>query len=154
MTQPPGLEPGPAEPDAALLQAASRLPKVVLHDHLDGSLREATLLTLLLFGAGALRFGVNAAIAPIGGDAPDAQGGSIGLGFALPVDQAKRIADELISTEDEPDHQALCEREQAYLLRAIRENLDLSDHMADAVNSLRIVLAADESFRTGRVVVL
>lgn len=48
MTQPPGLEPGPAEPDAALLQAASRLPKVVLHDHLDGSLREATLLTLLL----------------------------------------------------------------------------------------------------------
>ena len=63
-------------------------------------------------------------------------------------------ADELISTEDEPDHQALCEREQAYLLRAIRENVDLSDHMADAVNSLRIVLAADESFRTGRVVVL
>ena len=58
--------------------------------------------------------------------------------------------DELISTEDEPDHQALCEREQAYLLRAIREDLDLSDHMADAVNSLRIVLAADESFRTGR----
>ena len=63
-------------------------------------------------------------------------------------------ADELISTEDEPGHQALCEREQAYLLRAIRENVDLSDHMADAVNSLRIVLAADESFRTGRVVAL
>jgi len=62
--------------------------------------------------------------------------------------------DELISTEDEPDHQALCEREQAYLLRAIRENLDLTDHMADAVNSLRIVLAADESFRKGEVVVL
>jgi len=63
-------------------------------------------------------------------------------------------ADELVSTEDEPDHQALCEREQAYLLRAIRENVDLTDHMADAVNSLRIVLAADESFRTGRVVAL
>ena len=62
--------------------------------------------------------------------------------------------DELISTEDEPDHQALCEREQGYLLRAIRENLDLSDHLADAVNSLGIVLAADESFRTGRVVAL
>jgi predicted dehydrogenase len=62
--------------------------------------------------------------------------------------------DEFISTEDEPDHQALCEREQAYLLRAIRENLDLTDHMADAVNSLRIVLAADESFRKGEVVVL
>jgi predicted dehydrogenase len=63
-------------------------------------------------------------------------------------------ADEYISTEDEPDHQALCQREQAYLLRAIREDLDLSDHMADAVNSLRIVLAADESFRRGQVVTL
>ena len=62
--------------------------------------------------------------------------------------------DEIISTRDEPDHQALCDREQASLLRAIREDLDLSDHMADAVNSLRIVLAADESFRTGRVVAL
>jgi predicted dehydrogenase len=63
-------------------------------------------------------------------------------------------ADELISTEDEPDHQALCDREQAYLLRAITEDLDLSMHMQDAVNSLRIVLAADESFRTGQVVTL
>ncbi len=62
--------------------------------------------------------------------------------------------DQFISTEDEPDHQALCRREQAYLLRAIREDLDLSDHMADAVNSLRIVLAADDSFRRGQVVVL
>jgi predicted dehydrogenase len=60
--------------------------------------------------------------------------------------------DEFIGTEDEPDHQALCQREQAYLLRAIREDVDLSDHMADAVNSLRIVLAADESFRRGQVV--
>jgi predicted dehydrogenase len=73
---------------------------------------------------------------------------------ALGADGEFAQADELVSTEDEPDHQALCEREQAYLLRAIRENLDLSDHLADAVNSLRIVLAADESFRTGRVVAL
>jgi predicted dehydrogenase len=62
--------------------------------------------------------------------------------------------DELISTEDEPDHQGLCDREQAFLLRAIRGHVDLSDHMADAVNSLRIVLAADESVRTGRIVTL
>jgi predicted dehydrogenase len=60
--------------------------------------------------------------------------------------------DEFISTEDEPDHQALCDREQAYLLRAIQQDLDLTDHMNDAVNSLRIVLAADRSFRTGQVV--
>jgi putative serine protease PepD len=41
--------------------------------------------------------GVNSAIATLGADAgPQAQSGSIGLGFAIPVDQAKRIADELI----------------------------------------------------------
>ena len=42
--------------------------------------------------------GVNSAIATLGGDSQEAQSGSIGLGFAIPVDQAKRIADELIST--------------------------------------------------------
>jgi putative serine protease PepD len=42
--------------------------------------------------------GVNSAIATLGGDSADAQSGSIGLGFAIPVDQAKRIADELIHT--------------------------------------------------------
>jgi predicted dehydrogenase len=62
--------------------------------------------------------------------------------------------DQFLNTEDEPDHQALCDREQAYLLRAIREDVDLTDHMQDAVNSLRIVLAADESVRTGQVVAL
>ncbi len=62
--------------------------------------------------------------------------------------------DELIDLHDEPDHDGLCEREQRYLLRAIREDLDLGQHLADAVNSLRIVLAADESVRTGRVVEL
>lgn len=41
--------------------------------------------------------GINSAIATLGADAgPAAQSGSIGLGFAIPVDQAKRIADELI----------------------------------------------------------
>jgi predicted dehydrogenase len=62
--------------------------------------------------------------------------------------------DEIINTADEPDHQGLCDREQAFLLRAIRQDVDLSDHMQDAVNSLRIVLAADESVRTGKVVAL
>jgi predicted dehydrogenase len=62
--------------------------------------------------------------------------------------------DEYINTEDEPDHQGLCDREQAFFLRAIRDNVVLSAHMHDAVNSLRIVLAADESVRTGQVVTL
>jgi hypothetical protein len=60
--------------------------------------------------------------------------------------------DTLIDTSEEPDHQELCNREQAYFLKAIKEDLDLSEHLEDAVNSLRIVLAADESVRTGRVV--
>jgi putative serine protease PepD len=42
--------------------------------------------------------GINSAIATMGADAGGKQGGSIGLGFAIPVDQAKRIADELIQT--------------------------------------------------------
>ncbi len=60
--------------------------------------------------------------------------------------------DQRVSTTDEPDHDGLCEREQRFLLKAIVEDLDLSDHMDDAVKSLRIVLAADRSVRTGEVV--
>jgi len=60
--------------------------------------------------------------------------------------------DERFSTADEPDHEALCEREQRFLLEAIEKDLDLSDYMDDAVKSLRIVLAADESVRSGQVV--
>jgi putative serine protease PepD len=43
--------------------------------------------------------GVNSAIASVGGG-PESEGqpGSIGLGFAIPSDQAKRIAEELVST--------------------------------------------------------
>ncbi|MCA9741667.1 MAG: Gfo/Idh/MocA family oxidoreductase [Deferribacteres bacterium] len=60
--------------------------------------------------------------------------------------------DVLIDTRDEPGHQELCDREQAWFLQAIRDDLDLSEHLSDAVNSLRIVLAADESLRSGQVV--
>lgn len=61
-------------------------------------------------------------------------------------------ADETIDLTDEPDHNELCAREQRYFLRAIQEDLDLTDHVRDAVNSLRIVLAADESARTGKTI--
>jgi putative serine protease PepD len=47
--------------------------------------------------SGAL-IGVSAAMAAAGGDSPGGPGGSIGLGFAIPVDQAKRTADQLIAT--------------------------------------------------------
>ena len=62
--------------------------------------------------------------------------------------------DEFISTEDEPDHDGLCLLEQKYFLKTIIEDLDLSDHLNDAINSLKIVLAADESYRTGKMIVL
>lgn len=60
--------------------------------------------------------------------------------------------DDLIRLDDEPDHDALCHREQEFFLKSIREDIDLSDHMDDAIQSMRIVAAADESFRTGRTV--
>jgi predicted dehydrogenase len=62
--------------------------------------------------------------------------------------------DDWINLEDEPDHQELCNREQRYFLKAIRENGDLTDHVQDAVNSLRIAFACDESVKTGKVVAL
>jgi len=73
---------------------------------------------------------------------------------ALRPDGTFAKADERIGTADEPNHDDLCEREQRYLLRAIDDDLDLADHMNDAVRSLRIVLAADEAVRTGRVISL
>jgi predicted dehydrogenase len=63
-------------------------------------------------------------------------------------------ADEWLDMSDEPDHQELCEREQAWFLRAIREDIDLTRGMEDAVTSLRIVLAAQQSIYEGRVVEL
>jgi len=62
--------------------------------------------------------------------------------------------DEIISTEDEPDHQGLCDLEQEFFFNSIVNDADLTAHQEDAINSLRIVLAADESFRTGKVVEL
>lgn len=60
--------------------------------------------------------------------------------------------DTWINLEDEPDHQELCTREQLYFLKAIRKDIDLSAHAEDAVNSLRVAFACDESIRTGKMV--
>jgi len=62
--------------------------------------------------------------------------------------------DDWIDMTDEPDHDELCFREQQYFLRAIQEDVDLTDHMEDALNSMRIVAAADESYKTGKTVEL
>ncbi len=72
------------------------------------------------------------------------------------LDKNEKFAkeDTWINLEDEPDHQELCNREQRYFLKAIREDVDLTAHADDAVNSLRIAFACDESVKTGKVVVL
>ncbi len=62
--------------------------------------------------------------------------------------------DQLIDLPDEPGHQALCDAEQAWMVDAILNDMDLSRHMTDAVQSLRICLAADESIRTGQTIQL
>ncbi|MBP0482166.1 Gfo/Idh/MocA family protein [Sagittula salina] len=60
--------------------------------------------------------------------------------------------DRLIDLPDEPGHQDLCDAEQAFVLRAMAEDTDLTRHMAEAVDSLAICLAADRSIRTGQPV--
>jgi len=62
--------------------------------------------------------------------------------------------DRTIDMPDEPGHQELCDAEQAYMLRAIAEDINLTRHMTDAVQSLAICLAADESIRTGQPISL
>jgi predicted dehydrogenase len=62
--------------------------------------------------------------------------------------------DTWINLDDEPDHQELCNREQRFFLKAIREDVDLSDSIKDAINSLKIAFACDESVRTGDIVLL
>ncbi|MGY1453335.1 S1C family serine protease [Streptomyces sp. SS8] len=52
-----------------------------------------------LLDTGGRVIGVNSAIRSAGGGLPRADtGGSIGLGFAIPVNQARRVAEELINT--------------------------------------------------------
>jgi predicted dehydrogenase len=60
--------------------------------------------------------------------------------------------DQVIRLEDVPDHNELCKREQEVLYKAITEDVDLTDHVADAVNSLKICFAAVESYRTGKTI--
>ena len=70
------------------------------------------------------------------------------------VDEDKKFTrkDDILSMDDEPGHQNLCDREQAFFLKAITEDLDLTESMEAAVNSLRIVLAAEQSIREERAI--
>ena len=73
---------------------------------------------------------------------------------ALGPDNSIVRGDEDIEIEEKLSHSELSERKQLYLLNAIRNDTDMSEHMQRAVDSLRVVLAADESIRTGQQVLL
>ena len=62
--------------------------------------------------------------------------------------------DKQILLPENPTHDELCKKEQFFLLNAIRNNADLTEHMNHALNSLKIVLAADKSIKTGKTVIL
>ncbi|MCG2587495.1 Gfo/Idh/MocA family oxidoreductase [Rhodohalobacter sulfatireducens] len=60
--------------------------------------------------------------------------------------------DEIVDIENEPGHDELCYYEQKYFLKTIQEDIDLSEHLKVAVQTLKIVLACDESVRTKKIV--
>lgn len=72
------------------------------------------------------------------------------------LDQDSKFSrkDSWVDLTDEPDHQELCNREQRFFLKAIQEDIDLSNPTDDAINSLKIAFACDESVRTGQIVQL
>jgi predicted dehydrogenase len=73
-------------------------------------------------------------------------------GAATASDGAFSEPDELLSMHDEPGHQELCEREQQFVLDAIRGDADLERHMQDAIRSLAVVLAAERSMHEQRAI--
>lgn len=62
--------------------------------------------------------------------------------------------DEVLPMDTEPKHDELFQNEQEYFLKSINEDLDTSELLQAACNASRIVLAADESFRTGKTIEL
>lgn len=53
---------------------------------------------------------------------------------------------------DSPGHQALCDRQAQAMADAITHNTNLERHLTDAIRSVAVCLAADESVRTGQPV--
>ena len=75
--------------------------------------------------------------------------------YHCPVcEEIEELKNDIEKNEEEVGslNQDLCDLEQEFFYNSIINDVDLTDHQEDAVNSLRIVLAADESFRTGKVV--
>ncbi len=75
----------------------------------------------------------------------------------LTADGTFARADEVLALDDEPGHDALCRREQERFLDAIiapNGRVDLEAHWRGALDSLRIVLAAEQSAQEGRTIEL
>lgn len=60
--------------------------------------------------------------------------------------------DQIIELRGEPNHLELCQLEQEYLVNAIKQDLDLTEHHLSALDSLEIVLAADLAIKENREV--
>lgn len=43
------------------------------------------------------------------------------------------LPDKWIDLKDDPDHQELCNNEQRYFLQAIQDDIDLTNHIQDAI---------------------
>jgi putative serine protease PepD len=86
--------------------------------------------------------GMNSAAASLGslGDGTDAEAGSIGLGFAIPVDHAARIATELIATGT---------ASHAWLGAQVGTDMDADARIVDVTNGSP---AATAGLRTGALV--
>ena len=69
-----------------------------------------------------------------------------------PAGAVAGATESLVPIHDQVDHQSLCDREQAFLAEAVATGVDLSAHHADALRSLEIVLAAEQSLRERRAV--
>jgi predicted dehydrogenase len=70
----------------------------------------------------------------------------------LNPDQSLVYGDVIEPVVNKLDHGAISRREQIYLQNAIETDGDLNEHMEAAVNSLKIVLAADLSIKEKRIV--
>ena len=68
-------------------------------------------------------------------------------------ENGKFINDDIvINTETEPDHLELCLLEQKHLLDVIQNDLDIDTDLDDVISSMKIVLAADKSIKSGKQV--
>ena len=56
--------------------------------------------------------------------------------------------------DEDPSHQDLCDYEQEYFFKSIKDEIDLTSHMEDAYKSLQIALACDEAVKKSTTVLL